>query len=160
MRSRTKINDPFSVFLQSQILSQTSVSGGGSHGAQTDSRSAGRRKTLFSLFVTMCVIMFRQRCTVLPVPVGGRCNVCTCCVNKVCMCAFNTNTHGEVVGVVCCRWCVFSLKVRDASVVRRERCAGGGAALLCVAWKREKVGEGKGVGRGWVGGLALTEGPG
>lgn len=32
---------------------------------------------------------------------------------------------------------------------------GGGATLLCVAWKREKVGEG---GKG--GGLALTEGPG
>lgn len=40
------------------------------------------------------------------------------------------------------------MKVWDASVVRRKRCAGGGAMLLCVAWKREKVGEGKG---GWAG---------
>lgn len=62
---------------------------------------------------------------------------------------FNLSITLEVAGAVCRQRCVFSLKVRDASVVRREGCAGGwGHAVVCVAWKREKVGEGKG---GWAG---------
>lgn len=63
-------------------------------------------------------------------------------------------SHWRVVGVVCRRWCVFSLKVRDASVVRRERCAGvGPCCCVCVLH-----GKGRKLARGRGGGLALTEG--
>lgn len=70
------------------------------------------------------------------------------------VCVFDSS-----VTLACCWWCLFSLKVRDASVVRRKRCAGGGALLLCVCvcvlhGKERKLAKGKG------GGLALTEGPG
>lgn len=53
---------------------------------------------------------------------------------------------------------LFSLKVWDASVFRREMCLGGGwRGVYCCAEKRVKVVKGNGWGGG---GLALTEGPG